>query len=965
MSLIRDLVKEIRKIIACKDPLDTENLTAIVKAYEEKCKQINERIYRCLDLLRKGRRKEAIILSQQEPALRQEVREMNFREKQEWLDFCEKHDIDIEQQVDRETFSSISPDISTEDKSLDRLLNLHRRLALSRAPLEMRLRILRQIRWIDTERQYWRDDLQAYEAARIEELKQQASEADRQGNLHVLETTLAELQSEEWQQPPSANLIKSLKKLIIPHRREFAYRRFEELAEQLRHAQNHAKDQSCQRLLADWQNVIEETGIEPPPEFRQQIEPIRQWLTDVQTDKQEEDAYQQACATLERALDQEQNPTQLENLAAAVLRFERGMPGLLGARFKSRAEELERKEKTKFWLRLTAMVICVIVIAVVSTIVVRWRQHSNQFQRWQQQIQAALDVDDHQQADKLLTTLAENNPKMYSAPEIVELQTVYETKVQQEKLRKQQFEKQMAKVVKAGVEFPATAALREAATLAKTFDEKVTVDQWRQKTDSFAQKERRRRDRKFEQRLVKLEQLYAELRSAAQGEQKDLNLQINECLDFARDLVAVDDVSSELKKRAHDIYQSTNKIAKKTKERATKKIEIRRSLQQITDLYNNPEKLPQQLKDFAKKYPEHPLAEQFVLSERLASHWKAADAWSKIVKSWQSRIRSDDPAVIRARLQQVNVYLESYNDGPYQQVVTESRAYLKAAQKAVGDQITTQLASINTVVNNPLLADALVLWTADEQAFYMLKDTLHKNTAQKGSSSFEYIIDSTYATKTATIRTRSIKKKPQPSPQIKFSQEARKLIRQYDGTDWETLFLRMAKLVQDNSEIDSILRANLLKMLLEISAEFAASGAQQIRKMTACLDDIDIDVPWMDPEDSDANLIRGQVKRILEDMAPLDDLIRNIEQQLSTLDRSLCTYTPVGILLGQTDGVKLAKPVDKADLYVIYSDKKDTKPVFRKVGAMLKNKTTIDQKLLGQCPLGSPLFIRSTTPARL
>jgi len=203
----------------------------------------------------------------------------------------------------------------------------------------------------------------------------------------MLESILAELKSKDWIiKSPTHSFVSFVEKSVQPHRNQSAGARYLALSETIRDAHGAMDEATCRTLIDQWASVEAETGIAPPADCAQQVAAVRSWLDELQSLRDEEDAFNEACDALEEAIDENKELGLLEKLAATILRFDRGMPELLAARFSSRSQELKRLARRKFTFALTSTVVGLLLMAAGIATLLVWRGRVQEREGWHAQI---------------------------------------------------------------------------------------------------------------------------------------------------------------------------------------------------------------------------------------------------------------------------------------------------------------------------------------------------------------------------------------------------------------------------------------------------------------------------------------------------------------------------------------------------------------------------------------------------
>jgi len=974
MESTRELVIQIHQVAASGGQIDRESLLRLATAFVMACRRTNEKAKRCRDLLLKGMRREATQLAHEPPDLLQEANLLNFPGRASWIDICEQAGLELRQfDLNTEMIARVADELNTDTGTLDGLLKVHRRLALGKAPLASRLQILREIYRAASDRDFWRDDLEAFEAARIEELQQLVKQADKNGDLETLENILGEAQSDMWVTRRARTLAHAVEEKILPYRERLARERFAELSEEIRQAHSAMDEAECRGLLEQWRLVAEQSGAEPEPALAAQIAPVVAWLDELRAAKEEEAAFEEACQALETAIDAHQDQHALEMCEAAVLRFGRGMPERLAPRLNARLEQLQRAGRRKFALTLTAVIGALLLAGAGATALVLSQARRAERRRWQRQLGAALKDGELEVAGKILADLARRHPDLFATPEIQRQKAQHEQLVEAEEQRKKQFDTLIASIDQEldrltssdEIESPhLELLLKSAAETAETVEEEAQVDGPRQQYETRRAQKEKERSEAFDNKLRQLERLYAELLDADHTGQSNLARLAQQCVALADEIAATAGVPQAGRTRASQVRAAARQISSKVRQQEEKRKRRESALRRLATLYSRPVELADGLQSFGRDYPNDPLAKEFDQAAGAVAHWQAAEAWLKLTKQWGPGCRVRDAVTIGARLKQANNYLQTYTGSPHNDAALRYREYLRAAQNALRGGSLRGLPAVKDMFSNPLVADALVIRTKDGRAFYTLtKKVVEHQFDGKAIYGFEYIADGALTRKKALLKAAEFKAPPEPvdAPQKSLAKLALQRIQQFRGHGWETFYLRLAELVRSHRTVDPILRATILSRVLQQAARCAPfkARAKEIDGLLKPLSAIDMDVAWMDPDDKDAPRTRPKLARVLGSIKSLDGLTQSMDREIEAMAKSFAPYRPVGILMARPGEVRLGETVEKGALYVLEAGG-DRTPAFHQIGAVLNRKAIINRDAAPKFPRGTPVF----TPAK-
>jgi len=968
MISVTECIRRIESLLESDQEISREQVAELVWAYAANCRRLNERAQRCLDLLRQGRQAEARELAKKPPSLEQELELLDFPERERWLDLCEEVGLPIRQSLNPQAVREVVQEVLGRDARLEGLLRLFRRMSLGQAPLADRLRVLRRIQQADPDHDFWEADVRAYEAARLDELIQEAQKADEQGDLEAIERILGELRGNPWL-TPAAPAIRAIEKIAQPHRERWAQARFQEICEALREAHSEMDEARCRALLAEWQEVCDTTGVFPDEALQEAVAPVKAWLEDRETAAREDRAYQEACARLEKAIDEDAPRRKIERLATEVLRFERGMPELLAAKFHTRMEELASRARRRFALTMIGAVGGLALVAVTVILAIRWQMHQSEVAQWEQRIAKALAKDDLAAAGKLLETVRQRHPQVHAAAEIVAQRLAYEKKVEAEQVRRRAFDAISKHIEQQGPDQPDESALARAEKLAKTLQEKQWVQQWRLKYQEAAERRRREREAAFAAKLEDLQARHKALLQAELEERPDIEDFIRPVLDLADDLLKEKGVSQSLLAQVQAFRRHALQIRAKFAATAELRKATQQALENLPNLVGEPEKLEAALAEFTQKFSEHRLAAAFAQANRMASCWQAVLEWRRLWESWGGRLLVERPSEIEDRLAKVEAYLEKFPDGPFSEPVREYQRYLQTAEGAFQDGTLAGLDTVQNILANPIFSDALrIIRTKSGECYYAFQKGLVPQRAGGRTVAYtvSYLTSMTMSVGTRPIHTEQIKEGPIPAPQVAYRQWAEQRLLTFTGNGWETFYLELAAKAASSDAMDPVLAGQLLRTLLNYAASTTPFETDTIRRIRDYIDALDLDlVNWLTPESPpSAEDARRRMTAILQ-RKEIPSVVEAVKAQLMTMVQALRPRRPVGILLSRPNEsrLRLVETLPDGVLEVVWARTGET-PTFRVIGRVEGGKVAVTEELAAPFPDGSPVFFLEGEPPK-
>lgn len=960
MMSTRQLVTEIKQLLMIEGEIAESDIDRLGKLYLEACRQVNDRVQQCLELVRQGQRSKAIRLAKEPPDLRTEIETLDFPESVEWQMTCEMVNLSTFGVFEADALRAAVGEIYAESTTFDQLLTGFRRMSVGQAPIGDRVHVLRRIMKADPHRSEWKDDLAEFEIAYVDDLLMQAERANHGGDLQRMEWILAELSSDAWLPPKPVRVIRAVEKLILPHRQRFAAERFAELTEQLRDAHGAMDEARCRELFMEWESVVAATGVGPDTEVVADVMPTRQWLEDLDATRREDNAFNSACSRLEEAIDEGKLQPDLEKLAAEVLRFERGMPELLAARLNSRMDELARRGKRRFVLKLTGVIAAVLVLAASVSALILWHQYESAITHWSGLVEQALDADDLDAAGRYFAAMEHEDPRLKGAAAIQQLRTDYDQKMLAERERLDSFQRAIDKVSEAGMDAPDRGALEKAAELARTYDEKVQVEKWKENIARRDEEKRRELEAEREEELTGIEELYKSVLAARRAGREDAGEMEDRCLASLREFGTKPAISTGQKTRADAVERSILEARRRGREKAERQKSMQRALDRISGLADRPKVLAAELEAFAKEYPDEPMSGDFSRVAGMVAEWEALVAYCELTRGWSKELNPGNPVRIGHRKKAIEEYLNRFPSSPFEQGLQEYSTYLTVAANAWPDADIVYFKRLRDLLSSPVLLDVQAIKAKDGSRYYFEKGDVRKQMMNGELTG--YVVETltnaaTFEKRTTSINLREVDTGPTTAGHCVLASELRMAMdrcKRMGWRNWETLYLRLAEAIRQSDDVDPVLQAILLKQVLSYARDSTPFVTAELQGIVSDLEQLDLDVAWLDPEDDDANRARSMAVAKTEMIASLQSMRRKVEDRMEHVGGALSSYRPVGVRVhGRTrcTGYTGSDPVD------VYAMVDGTG--LRRVGKLVGGRFECASNSENVCLQGMPLFVRS------
>ncbi len=720
----------------------------------------------------------------------------------------------------------------------------------------------------------------------------------------------------------------------------------------------------CHRLLEQWRQIEAESGVTAPADIEAEIQPVRDWLDELSQQQQEDAAYQRACRKLEQSLDEQAQKDALERDAAAVLRFDRGMSDLLSARFTSRIEELDRQQKRKFAVILTSIVATVLLIAAGIGYGV-WRYNRAQaVENWRVQIDDSLEEGNLVEAAKVLATLKTNNPEIYNTSEIQKLQQVHDTLNAKNRKRLEEFEALASQIEPDSYledDNRDQTLLDQAERLAATEQERGRILRIRQKIQEQIAEKRRKADEKFGQDLQKLQAAYGQVQAAYDVDADGIVEQAQVSLQMARNLLARENVSPELRAPGQAIAKNLQKMLDDHRADQSMREEARSYLSRLPVAWRNPDAYGQLLDTFREKFPGHPLTRDLADCRNMLDHWKAEMHWARMTTTWRQLTDLNDIEKMQLRIKDLQSYLATFPGSRHGTFANSYLQVLQAQLQAWTPNGLANLAATEQVLDTPLLTSAEQIQTSDGLVYYVKNGTFKPVRANGRviGVEFDYIVNYRgNSIGTQLLARKLVNPQPQPAPHAKMVNTLLKRIASFQSGSWPTLYLEMTESIRQTKGINPVLQAQLVSLMLKHAEATSLDNSDAIAKARQPLARIDLDVAWMDPTDSAGQLRQASARRALEHMEPLTSVIIEARVKVKELQEQFSRLAPLGVYR-KDDALPMTRGHQEAQLYAFWPST-GSNPSVRPVGKIHQGKVNLDASSTKSLPYGALIFAETS-----
>lgn len=403
------IADDMRSFIEGEDHSRDPQLDELAQSYAEACKEVNNRLRRCGDLLRRGLRSEAIHLSQEHPDLLDTVAALDVPMLEVWENACATYGLPKARRLSMDIASELNDAYAAEEPlkaSLDEL----RLLALARAPAAQRLAVVWRLRKLDPITPYWAEDAAKLERVCLSQMRLDLPRMAQAGDVASAKRIGDQLCTTEWVETPPRDLIDSAAHIEVKGwARELVLAR--EANDGLR----------VRRGLDAINKVIARRKFTPRAEEMTIIRREEAWLQHQNDLADERENFNELCAQLEAATHHRIPLQQLESLYARIQAYHMPIPP--GIR-----EEYETAVRDKRLLRDRARRrnlvggVAILLLTVAGIYLGLHVSRNNQAaQKWINQINQDVSQFDFELAQRNWEMFEKQSPSLANRADIVDV----------------------------------------------------------------------------------------------------------------------------------------------------------------------------------------------------------------------------------------------------------------------------------------------------------------------------------------------------------------------------------------------------------------------------------------------------------------------------------------------------------------------------------------------------------------
>lgn len=484
MTPAERLVNHIREFLHGFDQEATPEAQEMSMQYSDLCHSLNDRLAKCVDFLRKGRRTEAVQAALTQPSVFELVETLDFDEAKNWLNLCLDLEMVPPPEIDFDAIDRLREECTTE-QLMEPLLRQFRRLVHS-GNRDERIHVLRRIRSHDEENPVWRENLEPLEQEQLVELRRLAGQrmaaGDFEGVLDIYTDMTAKHRVVEV--PPEA--VKEIESWLHKQREKNAAEEGQRLSEAIYEALEQRHFEGLHVLLQAWDRLARYPDFKPSAAMADAAAKANAWFQTEAKGRKRKKEFETDLRQLQALL---KNPYpdqhRLEAQWDALQAYEEPLPDGLKPAVDEALDRLRKAVAARRRRRAVAVFVTVIVIAGGGAAGAFFGIRYHKTERTKRELSALWTAGRYRDLSQRLRQL-EEAPWLYESAKAGMFVSKTNEKLAAEEARLQGLEKAIGALERVRAQQyendpeVISALLDEARSYALTDDEKARLENWQQ-----------------------------------------------------------------------------------------------------------------------------------------------------------------------------------------------------------------------------------------------------------------------------------------------------------------------------------------------------------------------------------------------------------------------------------------------------------------------------------------------------
>jgi hypothetical protein len=966
MAQYQEIVDELRSFVLSIDQTLTDRMKEVAGLYVQACNEVNQRLRRCEEFLKKGLRSEAIHLAQTEPNLLDQLAILDFPEHPQWEELAATYGLPVPPQLKVGTASALN-EAYADEQPLEVLLRKHRLLALARSSLNGRLAVMRRISQLDSENPVWREDIGNFEKHRFREIQNEWPALTQRGDYEGLAARAEELRATSWVSPAPQSLVKQVENAQGQFRKSWASNTLKSMEAELNDAIS-AFDVTKARTIRDkWHFLLKDADLPQDDAIVARANVAFEWLSEQERRQATDRAFQDSLDDLESALDKKEAPELLERAYYSALGYGKTIPASLESRYRGRLDDLQDKRIQKRRLIVGAGIAAFVLVVGLIAVGVYRSVKQQKIEDAVAALKKMLDADQLSESRAFLEDLEKNEPQTTRHSELMALRTRLIDAEKREQVRARRFREALKEAEDESPDLGSSLAFERAGALAKKNFEWDALNKAKESRKELFRQGKLGEERAFAKRIDNLNEDLQKLEilpARAQADQAARNL-----LDKLRDRVS--QMQKEADKHGAKAREKVDALIfrldalRLSIERSQLKVELENKLTASLRRDKDFEAYTSVMEKYCKEFQNDKRSRDFKQVLKEQPFWKGVLEWTAIVLACDGRPWGLKPKEAKAQAQKCREFLQAYPSFIDIDIVKECLKCLEAVAQRDEKSAEGPAHDIQVLLDDFLIKDLWVLKIKDKGTYYLRKKIDDEETE---SVSFSPVLGFDGKVEGRKAETKNVEQAQ--APQSRLAEKIRLILPHLGQSEktWQETSMEIAAGVHAEPEMDPILRLILFKKVLTLAGKGSYPLWLALSDHRDYLDKLklNLDVPWMNPENGDANAVRPKAEEAWQKLEKLPSLKtvfekaanqkKQLEEQISKTERTLIGWLARGENIWECRS-EMAPPSGELLLEVLAPGKGST-AAWRTIGKLQNGVANFKPETDGSLLEGRLIFAR-------
>lgn len=262
---ITESIKVIKKILADPERADNHDPLLVATTYAGQTQVVNERLKKCLALIKKNMVPQAIEEASYDPHLIDLCNEMSGTIPDAWRKLCKEKGWPVHADINMEAFNELMNSFSMES-TMEPLLRQLRR-ANNQGHIGQCVAILRDIVKKDPNNPEWKSDLAEFETVYLDKIKQDIEEFRQEKNVNGVARLIVELK-QQWSIPTDSISVQEMENFIESQYRENLVQEEQEIAGKIGISFQSGNVEALGDAIAAYNNLGKNRYFKPDPSLQ-------------------------------------------------------------------------------------------------------------------------------------------------------------------------------------------------------------------------------------------------------------------------------------------------------------------------------------------------------------------------------------------------------------------------------------------------------------------------------------------------------------------------------------------------------------------------------------------------------------------------------------------------------------------------------------------------------------------------